>query len=353
MAAESRTSNFAIKPDPASVAAVPDPVEAHLRREPYCFEFFQAVQLLERLSPKSAPVGRFVPPHTESVRFSVHPSLAFPASDVQSLTYSQDQPPLMTVNFMGLIGPQGVLPIHYTEFIQRREADGDTSARDFLDLFQHRIISLFYRAWQKYRFQTGYGRGDQDRIRVYLQNLAGLGHEQLLNRQAVPDEALLFRAGLLTQQPRSAAGCESFLQDYFGVPVRIEQFVGAWYRLQPDAQTAFRDESVTADILGGGAVVGDEVWDPQAGLRVVLGPLTLAQYREFLPIGSAYEPLKTLVRFYAGDEFDFELQLILMREEVPRCQLGAGDGQAPLLGWVSWSRWNTLSRDPSETILPL
>ena len=187
MAAESRTPNLAV---------VPDPVEAHLRREPYCFEFFQAVQLLERLTPDAAPVGHFVPPPTEAVRFAVHPSLVFPASEIQSLTYREDQPPLMSVNFMGITGPLGVLPIHYTEFIQRRQQEGDTSARDFLDLFHHRIISLFYRAWQKYHFQTTHGRGDHDRLRLYLQNLIGLGHDELLNRQVVPDDALLFHAGL-------------------------------------------------------------------------------------------------------------------------------------------------------------
>ena len=202
MASESRTSNLAV---------VPDPVEAHLRREPFCFEFFQAVQLLERLSPRTEPVGRFVPPHTESVRFSAHPSLVFPASEIQSLTYREDQPPLMSVNFMGLIGPLSVLPIPYTEFVQKRQTEGDTSALDFFDLFHHRIISLFYRAWQKYHLQSTYGQGDLDRLRVYLQNLVGLGHEELLNRQVVPDDALLFHTGLLAQQPRSAVGCESFL----------------------------------------------------------------------------------------------------------------------------------------------
>jgi len=344
MATESRTPNLAV---------VPDPVEAHLRREPYAFEFFQAVQLLERLSPGTAPVGHFVQPHTETVRFSVHPSLAFPASEIQSLTYRENEPPLMSVNFMGLTGPLGVLPIHYTEFIQRRQAEGDTSARDFLDLFHHRIISLFYRSWQKYHFQTTHARGEHDRLRLYLQNLIGLGHDELLDRQAVEDDSLLFHAGLLTQYPRSAVGCESLLGDYFGVPVRIEQFVGAWYALEVESQTCFRDEDGISENLGGGAVVGDEVWNPQAGLRVVLGPLTLAQYREFLPVGSAYRPLRTLVRFYAGEEFDFELQLILKREEVPSCELGAAQDQAPLLGWVSWSKCDPLSRDPAETILPL
>jgi type VI secretion system protein ImpH len=259
----------------------------------------------------------------------------------------------MTVNFLGLVGPLGVLPRPYTEFVQRRAMEKDTAALDFFDLFHHRILSLFYRGWQKYRIQTLHGRGELDRFRRYLLSLAGLGHKELQDRQAIPDDPLLFYTGLISQQPRSAVACENLLADYFRVPVRLEQFAGKWYRLAPDAQTQFREEGGPAEILGQGAVIGDEVWEPQARLRVVLGPLTLEQYREFLPIGSAYLPLKTLVRFYAGDEFDFELQLVLARDEAPPCQLGAEDKEAPLLGWVSWSRCHPLSRDPAETILPL
>ena len=149
-----------------------------------------------------------------------------------------------------------------------------------------------------------------------------------------------------------------------GLPVLRRYGVGEVGDAFLDAQTRFREDSGISEILGGGAVVGDEVWDPQAGLRVVLGPLSLAQYREFLPVGSAYQPLKTLVRFFAGDELDFELQLILKHDEVPPCRLGEPEDQAPLLGWVSWSRAASavdgraiaeysMSRDPAETILPL
>lgn len=344
MATESRASDLAV---------VPDSVEAHLRRDPYEFEFFQAVQVLERLSPRAAPVGRFVPPHTEAVRFSSFLTLAFPASEIQSLTYRDSGPPLMEVNFMGLVGPLGALPIYYTEFVQKRVADGDTTARDFFDLFNHRLISLFYRAWQKYRFRTLFGRGDMDRFRFYLLNLIGMGHPELRNRQVMPDESLLFYTGLVIQQPKSVVACENILADYFQVPVRLEQFVGAWYRLSAASQTQFRDEHGISEILGGGAVVGDEVWEPQARLRVVVGPLALDRYRDFLPTGSAYRPLQTLVRFYAGDEFDFELQLVLERREVPACDLGALQHEAPLLGWLSWAKSQAMRRDPNDTILPL
>lgn len=105
--------------------------------------------------------------------------------------------------------------------------------------------------------------------------------------------------------------------------------------------------------LGFGAVVGDEIWDPQSRVRVVLGPLPLREYLDFLPSGTAFGPLRSLVRFIAGDEYDVEAQLILRREDVPGCQLGAGGASAPQLGWVSWSKSRMMDRDASETILQL
>jgi type VI secretion system protein ImpH len=344
VATEGRTPNLAV---------VPGSVEARLRRTPHSFEFFQAVRLLERLLPESSPVGRFVPPRSETVRFAARLSLAFPASEIHSLTPVEDGPPRMEVNFMGLTGPLGVLPIYYTDFLLQRTAAGDTASRDFFDLFHHRIISLFYRAWQERHFQILYGRGDSDRFTQRLFALVGLGHRQLQQRQVVADPCLAYYAGLITQYPRSAVNCEGFLADYFDVPVRIEQFVGAWYKLDEPAQTSLVDGETIAGSLGRGAVVGDEVFEPQARLRVVLGPLTLREYGEFLPDGAAYEPLRAMTRFFAGEEFDFELQLILKRDDTPSCELGAEGEAAPRLGWVSWAKSVPMDRNPAETILPL
>lgn len=328
-------------------------IEDRLFAEPYCFEFMQAVRLLRRLYPNRSGVGFFRPPASEVVRFGVRPSLSFPASEVHELEQRKGAPPMMRVNFMGTVGPLGVLPLYYTELVAERMTARDRTVRDFLDIFHHRIISLFYRAWQKHRFLVGYEQGEGDEFSHYLLDIIGLGTAGLENRQHIEDQSLLFYAGLLAQQPRSAEGLELCLRDYFGVPVAVEQFLGAWYRLDPDAQCDLGDSASESRQLGLGSVVGDEIWDPQSRVRIVLGPLGLKQYLDFLPSGTAYRPLRNLVRFYAGDEFDFELQLILAREEVPACELGGVGEGAPQLGWVSWAKTRDLGYNPCETILQL
>jgi len=135
--------------------------------------------------------------------------------------------------------------------------------------------------------------------------------------------------------------------------VEVEQFLGAWYRLEPDSQCNLDDAAEDSQMLGFGAVVGDEIWDPQSRLRVVIGPLSLKRYLDFLPTGTAYPLLRSLIRFFAGDEFDFEAQLILRREDVPGCELGSGGDSAPRLGWVSWSSTRPMNYSPSQTVLQL
>ncbi len=337
---------------PENIALVRRRVEDRLFAEPYCFEFVQAVRLLRQFYQNRNGVGLFQDPQSEAVRFGVRSSLIFPASEVHELEYRKDQPPLMRVNFMGTVGPLGVLPLYYTELVAERQMARDRTLRDFLDVFHHRIISLFYRAWQKHRFIVGYEQGQADEFSQYLLDVIGLGTPGLASRQQVADQSLLFYAGLLAQQPHSAEGLRLILWDYFNVPVQIEQFLGAWYSLEPDNQCDL-DTGTDSEQLGFGAIVGDEIWDPQSRVRVVLGPLPLKKYLEFLPSGTAYRPLRSLVRFYAGDEFDFELQLVLKREEVPGCQLGSSGDGAPQLGWLSWSKTCMMDNDPAQTVLQL
>ncbi len=335
------------------LAIAPDSVAARLEREPFCFEFFQAVRLLGRLLSGRQPVGRFYHPSTEVVRFSAHATLTFPASEIQSLAARAEAPPLMTVNFMGLTGPMGVLPLYYTELVMERLRARDTTLRDFLDIFNHRGISLFYQAWEKYRFPIAYERGEADRFSRILMSAVGLGTPGLERRQQVADESLLFYGGLAAQQPRSAIALQQLLSDYFDVPVEVEQFVGAWYRLDTRTQTRMQDTQDLSEQLGGGAVIGDEVWDPQSRVRVKVGPLAMDRYLDFLPSGTAYAPLRDITRFYSGDEVDFEVQLILKREAVPACELGAEGENAPRLGWVTWVKSVPMLEDPSDTVLRL
>lgn len=335
----------------------PDPVRDALERrmfdEPWSFAFFQAVRLMKLLAPERQSPGNFGDPAAEAVRFIGDPMLSFPASEIQSLEKRLDAPPLMCVNFMGLYGPLGVLPVHYTAFIRERIRAGDRTLRDFLDIFNHRMVSLFYRAWEKYRFGVPYERGERDRLTQYLLDFIGLGTPGLEGRQAVSDQSLVFYTGLLAQQPRSAEALENILVDYFDVPVEVRQFRGVWRQLDLETQCSLDESQRISSILGVGVVAGDEVWDQQSVVRVRIGPLNVERYLDFLPTGTAHKPLQALTRFFSRDDLDFEVQLVLRREDAPFCELGASGETAPRLGWLTWGRTKMLDRDPDETVLEL
>jgi type VI secretion system protein ImpH len=310
---------------------------------------------LKRLRPQGELVGLFSQPGRELVRFRVNNTLAFPPGQIESI--QDDRQAQMLVNFMGLTGPAGVLPYVMTEFIYSREREEDYCLRDFLDLFNHRMISLFYRAWERSHFFVAYERDQSDRFSHHLLALIGLGTSGLQKRQepqGITDRALTFYTGLLSLQPRSAAALEQVLEDYFRVPVEVEQFVGGWYTLSRRDQCLFEDRPSLSNQLGGALVVGDAVWDQQCRVCIKVGPLTAQRYLEFLPEGKAHRSLCALSQFFGKGQVEFQLQLILKRDEVPVCELGREDAGGPLLNWFSWLRSGpALDRDPGDTILLL
>ncbi len=329
-------------------------LDAKLAEHPYLFDFFQAVRLVERLSTGRTPVGGFEQPKTECVRFTAHNTNTFPASEIQAFEWRDGAPPCMTVNFMGLTGPEGALPIYYTQLVAERSRVRDHAMRDFLDIFNHRMISLFYRAWEKYRFDVDYERTGRDQLSRHLLELIGLGTRGLEKRQPIPDYSLAFYTGFLACRVRSAVSLQGALEDYFGVAVEVKQFAGSWYKLDRATQSCLdRGEVTDSERLAFGAVVGDEAWNEQARVRIKLGPLTMPQYLDFLPTGTAYASLRALARFYGRDEIDFEVQLVLARDEVPQCELGRDDDAAPRLGWTSWARSVPMGQDPDQTVLQL
>ena len=273
MAPASGTENPGLTPAAASLAVV----RSDLREHPGRYDFFQAVRLVLRMLNQR---GARASATREALRFRVNNSLAFPPSQIDSIDWEGDVP-VMAVNFMGLTGPMGVLPRVYTELVVSRNRTRDRSQTDFFDIFNHRMISLFYQAWEKYRSPVAYERDGEDRVSKYLMSLIGLGTGGLRDRSVVRDDSLLYYAGLLSLQPRSAVAIRGILQDYFGVPVEVEQFVGAWQRLgKPDQCELGNGTSFTSQ-LGLGTVVGDEIWDRQSRIRLKLGPLTERQYLGF------------------------------------------------------------------------
>ncbi len=352
MAPESRTED----PGIAALPALPHPLAAvhqSIRSHPGQFEFFQAVRLLLRLYserdvPGTAPVAR-----NEALRFRVNNTLAFPPSQIASINW--DGPaPAMSVNFMGLTGAMGVLPRVYTEFLIARMRSRDRTQADFFDLFNHRMISLFYQAWEKYRSAVAWERDGRDRLSQYLMCLVGLGTPGLQGRMEVRDDSMLFYAGLLSLQPRSAAALRGALRDYFDIPVEVEQFVGAWQALEVADQCDLGSGPMFSCQLGVGSVVGDEIWNQQSRVRIKLGPLSQEQYLSFLPDGSGSRPLRELARFFCGIHLDIEMQLILARPVVPRCNLGEDSLAGPRLGWFTWMKSGVdFDRSPSDTVLML
>jgi type VI secretion system protein ImpH len=336
------------------------PVDAVARRameqlladRPRGFAFFRAVHVLSRLHPERNPIGEWHDPASEVARFVVPPSLGFPPTEITTLDLrelEQGRPARMGIAFFGLTGPQGVLPHPYTQHVADRARARDTAMRDFLDLFHHRLISLFYRAWARHRFVESVESGRPDRLRDHLLDLVGFGTEGLQDRATVRDDALAYYAGLFAARPRNAAGLAQLIADYFAVTASVEQFVGTWRTLGETGR--FEVGADDDDGRLGFGVVGDAVWDPQARVRLRLGPLTRRQFDEFLPGGSAHAALAALARLYADEQVGVEAQLVLARDDVPGVRLGADD--MPALGFGTWLCMRPMQRDPDETVLLL
>lgn len=321
------------------------------------FDFFQAIRLLDRSLRRQDPhrrsVGKDGPPERETVRFRALPSLHFPSCDIadmkqpevsQSAAATSGAAPLeMFVAFMGLTGPAGVLPDHYTSLLLERLRERDHALLDFLDLFNHRAISHFYRAWEKYRLPFALERcrveRTEDQGTQCVFSLIGFGTDHLRGRLDVPDDALLFYSGHFANERRSAASLEAVLSDYFEIPLRVQQFCGQWLYLDRDNRSllASRQAPQGQNVqLGSVVVLGERIWDVQSKFRLYIGPLTYRQFRRFSPFGDALTPLIQLARTFVGPEYDFDVQLAVRGDQTPGVCLGAtGEGQ-PRLGWNTW-----------------
>jgi type VI secretion system protein ImpH len=217
----------------------------------------------------------------------------------------------------------------------------------FLDIFTHRAVSMFYRAWAKYRFPIGYERG-QDDFTAYLFDIAGLGTQGLRGRMSVDDESLLPYTGLISQRPHSSNAVANILSDYFRADVKIVQFFGQWLALNESDITKL---GLRNNRLGDTAIIGTRIWDQQSKFRVKIGPIPFKQFQEFLPNGSANKPLKSILKFVSGMEFDFDVQLVLSSRQVPGSVLTTRAMRRPMLGWTSWLKTKPFKQDDEQVVL--
>ncbi len=339
--------------------------KSQLQEEPWRFEFLQVLRRLENEHPAYPRLGTSSHPADDPVRLRQTPGMEFAPANLAEFQMADAVDPQdvhqnpetdeLSVRFFGLLGSNGPLPLHLTEYaLERERHHNDHTFRAFLDVFHHRMLLLFYRAWAAAQPAVQYDRPDEDHYGEVLRSLLGIGLPSQRNLSEVPDATKLHFAGHLSRQTRNAEGLVSLLRHIFQVPVEIESFTGHWIQIPQTAQTRLGEES-ESNQLGLTAVLGDTLWDRQSHCRVILGPLPAPLFRRLLPAGDLHSLLASAITDYVGDELACDVKLILAARDVPQTRLGfeseptnAGGCE---LGFNTWLLSSDESTDRSDVTL--
>jgi len=312
-----------------------------LAAQPSRFGFFSTLRRIEALHADRPRFGEAVRLADDPLRLGQEATLVFAPSTLASFESRADLPPRLEVFFLGLFGPQGPLPTHLTEYARdRRRNAGDATLSRFADIFHHRMLSLFYRAWALNQATADYDRPAQSKSAQHLAALFGVGREVMRGRDAIPDAAKLHYAGHLSCQSRHAEGLASMVADFLRVAVEVAELVGEWIAIPTGGICRLGSPAHDTSTLGVNMIIGTRVWTGQQKFRIRLGPLSYEDYRRLLPGGESLRRLVALVRNYIADELNWEANLTLRKEQIPAPRLG----EYVQLGWTTW-----LCAAPPET----
>jgi len=307
-----------------------------LEAEPWRFDYFTMLRHLERIHEDQPRIGDSATLRDEFVVLGQEPYMQFPASNLARAEKPEDKPLRLYVKHMGMLGPQGALPLAVTEESYHYVLANDDAFPRFLDVFNHRFIQLFFRAWANSRPIAQNDRPKQDRFFAYIGSAIGIGSEPYRNLDSVPDAAKLCFAGLLGSQAKSASRLAGAIRGLFEVNAEVDEFVGTRLELEPTECTMLGKGHCG---LGQDAMLGHSVFSVQDKIRIRIYVRSLAQYMRFLPSGELCEPLADLVYFYNGDQLDWDTELAIPSGAVEPTRLGRF-GQ---LGWTTWMApdWTT------------
>lgn len=297
--------------------------------EPYRFDFFLAMRLLERTYSDRPRLGQSASLRDEYVALGQDPYLEFPASNLSRVEQRQDGRLSIFVRFLGLLGPQGALPLATTEESYHWLLSRDDAFPRFLDLFNHRFLQLFFRAWADSRPIAQHDRPAEDRFIAYIGSMIGIGSQPYRGLDSIADSAKMAFAGLMGAQAKGASRLRSLIRGLFDVDAELYEFIGAYLPLEPADQTRIGSRN---SALGLDTLMGSSVFSVQDKFRIRIYTKSLAQYMQFLPTGGQCEPLADLVYFYLGDQLDYEVELALPAGAVEPTRIGSF-GQ---LGWTTW-----------------
>ncbi|MGL5784754.1 MAG: type VI secretion system baseplate subunit TssG [Alphaproteobacteria bacterium] len=332
-------------------------LEEQLYQKPYEFEFAQAIRLLQILNPIKISLGQGYHPEKEAIRLKARVFLSAPPSDLFQVKPSSllsqgsdaSSKPLaigdahtdVHVNFLGIAGIQGPLPLPYTELLLERLRQKDTVFRDFLDIFNHRLLSLFYRIQKKFSPTLNASLPHETPQGKNLQALVGWTDElsPFFLRH------MLFYSSLFWQKPRNPSGLRTILQHLFQVPVQILLCQGTWMSLEKEDCT-YLDNSPYRRGLGQGTVLGKRVWCQSHGIvvRFIFDDLEL--FKKFLPVGEYFFRIQSLISCYAGPGVSFKISLGLKQKPVSWLR----KEESMFLGWTSWLGYK--KRGQSHGLLP-
>lgn len=312
------------------------------------FDFVAAVRQIECAYPDKPRVGEAGRVRDEALRLSQHVSLGFQGKALHKLERAAGSHDYrLYVNFLGLLGSNGPMPLHYTEYAdQRARHDADPTFKEFLDLFNHRLLSLFYRATVQSDPAISFDRPDNNPYADVLGALCGLMPEASANRDSIADTAKRHYPGWLTSSAKSPDGIVSILSDFFKLPVEVREWVGAWLPL-PEKSIARLGSGDAAIQLGRAAYIGKRVWSIRHKFQIVLGPLDWETFSSFKPGGSRAKALHDLVRNYVGDEWDWDLELVLREGERHAMALNRRSS----LGFDSWAVGRSGQRFAKQAVL--
>ena len=303
--------------------------QARLEAEPWRFDFYAVMRRLERSFPDRPRIGEVTTRRDEYLALGEQPFLDFPASTIAQADRDAQGRLRLFVKFLGLLGPQGALPLATTEESHHWQLARDDAFPRFLDIFHHRFLQLFYRAWADSRPVAQHDRPELDRFAAYVGSMIGLGSKPYRARDAVPDAEKLAHAGLIGAQAKSASRLRRFLAGLFKTQVEIEQFIGMRLVFDPADRTRLGGAHCT---LGGDALLGASVYSVEDKFRVKIAARDLGEFERFLPDGDRCEPLADAVFFHLGEQFEWDVELALPVGAVQPVRLG----QSGRLGWTSW-----------------
>lgn len=326
-------------------------VAEQLFAEPFEFEYYQSIRILSALRPESKPFGESENPKDDPVQIQSRVSYIAPSSDIHSLFYSKfyDRPPIMTINFFGIAGVQGPLPQPYTDLIIERLRHKDTAFRDFLDIFNHRHASFWYRIQKKHIPGLEMVEAEQTSVGQAILDLAGLIDIDIKGVLNIHPRSMLHFTPLFWQRQRNLVGLKRLLEGYFKVKVRLEEFRGAWRKAPPEDWTRI-GKTGQHQHLGWSTILGRRSWDQAAGVGIHLVGLSWEQYLSHLPGGHGNDAFQSLIRFYSGLNRTFDLMGTIKRHEIPPSYLGKGFrlGQTT---WITRGNGKGFAQDPEVLLM--